>query len=388
MTALLIRLFVRDRNNVTDPRVRSRYGALSGIVGIVMNILLFAAKLMIGMLTASVSIQADAFNNLSDAGSSVISLISFRISAKPADRDHPFGHARMEYVASMIVSFLILLVGAELLKSSVTKIFSGVSRDAFSWIAVLVLGLSVAAKLWLGLFNYRLGKKISSPVMKATATDSLSDAISTAAVLAATLVWRFTSFDPDAYVGAAVALLILISGLRILNETKNKILGEAPVKEVEESIRSLIAGYPAVLGVHDLLIHNYGAGHTIASLHVEVDGKANIFDTHDVIDNIERRINSELGILCTIHMDPIVTDDRQTAQWKQQVTELVSGAYPGASVHDFRVVTGATHTNLIFDVALPFEIREPEKKIREHIQQLVNRDMGPNYFTVITVDHA
>ena len=328
-------MFIKDRDNVKSPAVRRAYGTMVSIVGIITNILLAVFKLVAGMLCGSVSITADAVNNMSDAGSQVISLISFKISAKPADRDHPFGHARIEYVASMIVSFIVLLVGFELLKESVTKIITPMQTE-FSIAIFIILGASVLAKLWLCLFNRQIAKKINSPVMRATAADSLSDAASTAAVLVSALISFFTGFQTDAYMGILVAGMILFAGIKILNETKNSILGSAPDPEVVESVISITKSYPDVLGIHDMVIHNYGAGNTIASLHAEVDGSQNIFETHDMIDNLEKRLYSELGVRATVHMDPIVTDDEKVSALRASTLEAVKEFDQRLTIHDFR----------------------------------------------------
>ena len=385
MTDLLPRLFIRDHLNTENPKVRAAYGTLSGIVGIILNLLLFAGKFIAGTISGSIAVSADAFNNLSDAGSSIVSLVSFRIAAKPADRDHPFGHARIEYIASMIVSFLILLVGFEIVSDSVKKIVSRESTLIFSILAVVILGVSVLAKLWLALFNYRLGKKIGSEVMRATAVDSLSDTLSTFAVLVSTLIFRFSGVDIDAWVGLAVALFIFWAGIRILRETQNSLLGEAPVKEVTDAIAGIVSGYPAILGIHDMMIHSYGPGHTFASFHAEVDGAADVFESHDVIDEVERRICEELSIVCTVHMDPINTDDKLTAELREETAELVKEIDPRITVHDFRIVTGMTHTNLIFDVAVPFELKMTVSEIKDAVAEKI-RTRHENYSAVVTVD--
>ena len=387
MTDLLPRLFIRDHENTASPKVRAAYGTLSGIVGIVVNLLLFAGKFVAGTLSGSIAISADAFNNLSDAGSSIVSLVSFRIAAKPADRDHPFGHARIEYIASMIVSFLILIVGFEIVSDSVKKIISRESSLVFSVLSIVILSVSILAKLWLALFNYRLGKKIGSDVMRATAVDSLSDTVSTTAVLVATLIFRFTGLDIDAWVGLAVALFIFWAGIRILRETQNSLLGEAPVKEVTDAIDAIVSGYPAILGIHDLMIHSYGPGHSFASFHAEVDGADDVYESHDVIDEVERRIRDELSIVCTIHMDPINTDDALTTSLREETAELVREIDPGITIHDFRIVPGVTHTNLIFDVAVPFEVKMTVSEIKDAVSQKV-RERHENYYAVVTVDRS
>ena len=387
MTDLLPRLFIRDYRNTENPKVRAAYGTLSGIVGIILNLLLFAGKFIAGTVSGSIAISADAFNNLSDAGSSIVSLVSFRIAAKPADRDHPFGHARIEYIASMIVSFLILIVGFEIVSDSVKKIISRESSLVFSVLSIVILSVSILAKLWLALFNYRMGKKIGSEVMRATAVDSLSDTVSTTAVLVATLIFRFTGLDIDAWVGLAVALFIFWAGIRILRETQNSLLGEAPVKEVTDAIDAIVSGYPAILGIHDLMIHSYGPGHSFASFHAEVDGADDVYESHDVIDEVERRIRDELSIVCTIHMDPINTDDALTTSLREETAELVREIDPGITIHDFRIVPGVTHTNLIFDVAVPFEVKMTVSEIKDAVSRKV-RERHENYYAVVTVDRS
>ncbi len=387
MTELFSKLFVKDHKSLQNPRVRAAYGTMVSVVGIILNLCLFSAKFLVGTLFGAVSIVADAVNNLSDAGTQILSLISFRISAKPADREHPFGHARMEYVTSMIVSFLVLLIGFELFKESVDKILHPVLPDP-SPIAAAVLVASVLAKLWLAYFNHKIGKKLDSPVMRATTTDSLSDALSTTAVLAAVLVRIFfpsSTLNLDAYIGALVAVMILIAGIKILNETKNSILGEAPSQETVELIRATVEKYPGALGIHDLVVHNYGSGHTIAALHVEVDGKENIFATHDMIDNMEQELRRDHGIEATIHMDPVVTDDQRVTDLKNKVTEAVTEIDERIRIHDFRFVEGVTHSNLIFDVAVPFEVKLTDDEVKCAVADQISR-LDPTYFTVVTVD--
>lgn len=389
MTELLSRIFVKNHRAVEDPRVRSAYGTMVSITGMILNILLFAAKFTVGSLFGSVSITADAVNNLSDAGSQMISLISFRISAKPADREHPFGHARIEYVASMIVSFLILLIGIELLKESVSKILSPELPER-SWVAVGVLGGSVLVKLWIGLFNRKIGKRIDSAVMRATAADSLSDAISTTAVLISTLIlllFPSLNVNLDAYMGVLVAVMILAAGVKILNETKNSILGEAPSDEIIKQITDLVESTPGALGIHDLTVHNYGPGHVIAALHVEVDGKVDVFESHDMIDNIEQALRREYNIEATIHMDPIVTDDELINALRRRVEATVKEIDPGLRIHDFRFVAGATHSNLIFDLLVPYEVKLSNDDIRRAVADKISR-IDPSYFTVVTVDRG
>ncbi len=387
MTDLLSSLFVKNHRQTSDPRVRAAYGTMVSITGIILNLLLFASKFTVGILFGAIAIVADAVNNLSDAGSQIISLISFRISAKPADREHPFGHGRIEYVASMIVAFLVVLIGFELIKESVAKIFDPVLPER-SWISVFVLLASILVKLWLGLFNRKIGKRIDSAVMRATATDSLSDALSTSAVLLSSLLLLLfpeLNWNIDAYMGVIVALLILWAGFRILNEAKNSILGEAPSHEIVHRITETVEKYPDALGIHDMTVHNYGPGRVIAALHIEVDGKKDVFETHDMIDNIEQELRRECGIEATIHMDPIVTDDKQVTALRERVLAELQGIDPTLQIHDFRFVSGATHTNLIFDISVPFEVKLSDEEIRRAASDRISR-IDPTYFAVITVD--
>lgn len=389
MTDLLIKIFVKNYNNPEDVCVRERYGVFSSIVGIVTNIILAGIKLLAGILSFSIAITADALNNLSDAGSSLISFVSFKIAAKPADKEHPFGHARIEYVSSMIVSFLILLVGFELMTSSVSGLINKNGSDLkVTTLTYVILALSIFLKLWLGLFYRKISKKIDSSVVAAAAADSFSDCASTAAVLVSSVIvglsgWWFV----DSIVGLAVSIIIMIAGIKILNETKNSLLGEAPIQEVVDSIKQTVEKYPEVIGMHDLLVHNYGPKTYIVSFHAEVDGSQDIYALHDAIDNIEKEINEDLRILCTIHMDPIVTNDETVNELRNFTAETAKEICPEASIHDFRTVVGQTHTNLIFDLVLPFDINDTPENIIESLKAKVI-EKRPNCFCVITVDRA
>ena len=386
MRKLLTRLFIKNHTDVKNPAVRAAYGTMSGIVGIIVNVLLFVAKFTVGTLSGSIAITADAVNNLSDAGASAISLVTFRISAKPADREHPFGHARIEYVASMIVSLTIVLIGYELFTSSLDKVLHP-STTEFRIAAVVVLVLSICGKLWLGLFNRAQGRQIDSAVLRATGTDSLTDALSTTAVLISLLISKFSGFDTDGYMGIIVAIIIVIAGLKILNDTKNSILGEAPDGETVAAIRNMVAEYPEARGIHDMMIHTYGASVTIASLHIEVDGSGDMFALHDLMDTIEKRLMAEHHILCTVHMDPIITDDERVSTLREQVLSMVRQVNTSLDIHDFRFVEGPTHTNLIFDVVVPYEIKTDPLQIRREIERLIG-EMDGNYFAVITMDRG
>ena len=393
MTNLLIRLFVPDHENVTSPKVRRRYGTVVSVVGVLVNVLLACIKFLAGLLSGSVAILADGVNNLSDAGSSVISFVTFRISAKPADRDHPFGHARIEYVTSMTVAFLILLIGFEFLKESVTGIFHP-QKVEFSILTVVILSVSILGKLWLMLLNRKVGKRINSGIMRAAAADSLSDVLSTSCVLVTVIVSFVVRsfgaelpFPLDSYMGVLVALFILWSGIGILRETKDSILGEAPDPETVEAITRLVMSFPEALGIHDLLVHSYGAGHTMASLHVEVDGAVDVFVSHEAVDAMEQRLFRELGVLASIHLDPIVVGDPIVDEYKAKVTELVAGLYPTLRLHDFRMVKGEKRTNLIFDLEVPFEIKEANSQIACRVQAAV-ADAFEGHFAVVQIDRV
>lgn len=390
MTKLLIKLFVKNHTNKSDETVRQGYGTLSSIVGIVVNFLLAGIKIFAGILSGSVAIIADAFNNLSDSGTSVITLISFKLSSKPADKEHPYGHARIEYIASMIVSFIILLVGAELLLDS-AKTLLGVGEGGeavISNVTIIILSSSIVLKLWLAFFYRFVAKTIDSTVISAASADSFSDSLSTLAVLASSIVIKFTGWSTlDAIVGIAVSIPIIIAGLKILNETKNILLGEGPVDETVDAIEKIIAEYPDIVGIHDLMVHNYGPNKFVASLHAEVDGKKDIYYLHDMIDNAERQINEKLKILCTIHMDPIVTDDENVNELKRFLVDTMKESNLDLPIHDFRVVIGQTHTNMIFDVVLPFDHPLSEDEVKARIAEVV-RAKRNNVYCVITVDRG
>ena len=390
MTKLLTLLFIKDRDNVSNPTVRKKYGSLSSIVGVIVNLILASFKIFAGIISGSVAIIADAFNNLSDSGTSLITLISFKLSSKPADKEHPFGHARIEYIASMVVSFIILLVGAELLIDSGKNLLGiGESKGAeITNVTIIILSVSIILKLWLGLFYRSIAKKINSTVIMAAATDSFSDSFSTIAVLVSSIVIKFTGWDKiDAIVGIGVSIPIIIAGLKILNETKDILLGEGPVDETTEAIENIIAQFPEIIGIHDMMVHNYGPNRFVASLHAEVDGKQDIYYLHDVIDNAERKIKEELGISCTIHLDPVVTDDENVNEHKEFLITTMSECGLNLPIHDFRIVVGQTHTNMIFDVVLPFDHPMSESEVKEKISEAVLKKRS-NVYCVIVVDRG
>lgn len=386
MYDFLIKLFVKDNNNVHDAKVREQYGKLGSITGIIVNIILFVSKFIVGLLFYSISITGDAINNLSDAGSSIISLISFKMSGKPADSKHPFGHARIEYIASFAVSLIILLIGYEFLKTSIDKILNP-GEIEFSLVMIIILGISILLKLWLYRFNIKLGNSINSTVMHATAADSLSDVLSTLIVLISAVLSPMIGFQLDGYMGVVISIFIMISGIKILKETMDIILGQAPSDALTDHIISFIKRYDDVIGIHDLVVHDYGPNRCFASVHVEVDAKADILQSHDLIDNIERDIAQESNIYLVIHLDPIVTDDPFVNKLHDMTKEILESVDKTLTMHDFRVVKGTTHSNLIFDVTVPYECKKEDSKIIDEISSRI-RDIDKRYYAVITIDRS
>lgn len=386
MIALLSRWLIRDHQNMTDPLVRRAYGQLCGIVGIALNVLLFAGKLFAGTLSGSIAITADAFNNLSDAGSSVVTLLGFRLAGRKPDPEHPFGHGRMEYISGLVVAALILLMGVELAKSSFQKILHPEAVE-FSVMAVVILIASIGVKLYMSVYNRRIGKKINSAAMVATGIDSLSDTISTAAVLIAMLVGKFSGLMIDGWVGMLVAIFILYSACRAAMETLNPLLGQAPEEEFVQSIEELVMSHDEVCGIHDLVVHDYGPGRVMLSLHAEVLASGDILELHDVIDGIEMELREKLDCEAVIHMDPIVTDDALTAELRRAMALLVKEVDEQATIHDFRMVMGPSHTNLIFDAVVPFGREKSNAQIEEEIKTKV-RAMKGTYFAVVRVENS
>ena len=387
MTDLLLRLAVKPGEDPKSKHARAAVGKLSGIVGILCNLLLFAGKLTVGTLAASVSITADAMNNLSDATSSIVTLVGFKLAEKPADAEHPYGHARFEYLSGLAVAAMIVVIGFELAKTSVQKILSPTPVE-FSLITAGVLIGSILVKLWLSLFNGRLGSLIDSATLKATAADSRNDVISTAAVLAAALVEHITTWQIDGFVGLAVALFILWSGWGLAKETISPLLGEPADPELRETIADFIQSEPKVLGFHDLMVHDYGPGQRFASLHVEMDKNEDALECHEIIDDLERACYREYDIHLVIHYDPVVANDPAVERMRKLVTAILHVKDPRMSIHDFRMVPGAGHTNLIFDVALPPEMLCQKQEIQTSLETALN-DLGEGkYYTVITFDNA
>lgn len=386
MIELLAKWFIPHRDSMENGALRRAYGTLCGAVGIGLNILLFMGKFFAGQLSGSIAVTADAFNNLSDAGSSAVTLLGFRLAGKKPDTDHPFGHGRIEYISGLIVAGLILLMGVELAKSSFDKILHP-EEVTFSALAVVILAVSVAVKLYMWFYNRRIGGKLRSAAMEATAMDSLSDAAATFAVLLATLIGKWTGLAVDGYVGLLVALFILFSAYKAAKETLSPLLGQAPDPELVQRIRDIVAEHDTVVGIHDLVVHDYGPGRQMVSLHAEVPASGDILALHDVIDNIERELHEKLHVQAVIHMDPIVTDDAEVDALRRQVAELARQVEPRMTVHDLRVVRGTTHTNLVFDAVLPLDAAitpaEAARRIREKVSEL-----DGDYYAVVTVEHS
>lgn len=387
MINALVKHFIKNSEEVHDPAVRQAYGLFSGGVGILLNLILFAGKAFAGLLTGSIAITADAFNNLSDAGSSVVTLIGFRMAGQKADKDHPFGHGRIEYLAGLLVAMVILLVGFELAKSSVEKIFHPEAVD-FDLLSAGILLAAICVKVWMYWFNRTLSRKIDSAAMAATAADSLTDSVATAAVLAGSLVGRFSGLRIDGWIGILVALFILYTGFSAARDTLNPLLGEPPDPELVKDIERTVLAHSEVVGVHDLIIHDYGPGRSMMSMHAEVPQHADILHIHDVIDNIERELGQKFSTVAVIHMDPIATDDPKTQALRRQVGELVQTLSPEATIHDFRITPGPIHTNLIFDLMLPYGMKLSDKEAVEQVTRLVREQVGESYYCVISVDRA
>lgn len=385
MISFLARFFCKPEGR-TPSQLRTAYGILCGAVGIGLNLLLFAGKFFAGTLSGSIAITADAFNNLSDAGSSVVTLLGFRLAGRKPDPEHPFGHGRMEYISGLAVAGLILLMGVELGKSSLKKILSP-EEIVSSPLVLAILAVSVAVKLYMFYYNRSIGRKIKSAAMSATATDSLSDAVSTTAVLMATLVGQFTGLNIDGWAGLLVALFILFSAYKAAKETLSPLLGQTPDPEFVDRIEQIVLSYPEVLNIHDLIVHDYGPGRMMISLHAEVSADGDLLQLHDVIDNAEHRLKKELGCMAVIHMDPIITNDAHTDALRMAVAEKVKSIDPRLTIHDFRTVSGPTHTNLIFDVVVPYDVKLTADEVRRRIGALV-KELDENYFAVVQVDNS
>lgn len=386
MISLLSRLLIKNHKDYENPQVRQSYGMLCGLVGICLNILLFAGKYFAGTLSGSIAIVADSFNNLSDAGSSLVTLLGFRLAGKKPDPAHPYGHGRIEYISGFVVSFLILLMGFELAKSSVAKILHPEPLQA-GWLPALILVASICVKVYMFLYNRAVGRKISSSAMTATATDSLSDSIATTVVLISMVIAHFFRINIDGYAGFLVALFILYAGYSAAKDTLAPLLGQAPDPDFVQRVTEIVMSHPEVIGIHDLVVHDYGPGRKMVTLHTEVDGKGDFFTLHDAIDNIERELTAECGCHATIHMDPIESDNEAVLAMRDKVSELVRRIDPAITIHDFRVVPGKTHTNVIFDAVVPASLPMSEEAVAERIRLLV-ADAYPNHYAVVDIDQS
>ena len=384
MIKFLAKIFIKDSENVTDQRVRSAYGYLCGAVGIVLNILLFVGKFAAGTLSGSVAVTADAFNNLSDAGSSVISLIGFRLASQKPDPHHPFGHGRFEYIASLVISIIIIVMGFELGKSSFEKIVRPEPVE-YSALTFVILAVSILVKLYMFLYNRSTGKRIDSSTMRATAMDSISDAVSTTAVLVSSMIAFFTSVSVDGWMGLAVAAFILFTGFQSAKETVDSLLGAPPEKEFVDEVANIVLSHDGIIGIHDMIVHNYGPGREFVSLHAEVPSDGNMVEIHDTIDNIEHDILQEMGCLATIHMDPVDVRDEFTANVKKRVKEIIEAIDPVITFHDFRMVSGPTHTNVIFDIVVPYGYKLSDEEVVKRISDAIH-ESDENLFAVIEVD--
>ena len=385
MISLLARLFVKTDGR--DPAaVRKAYGILCGAVGIGFNVLLFLGKFFAGTIAGSIAITADAFNNLSDAGSSFVTMLGFQLAGQKPDSDHPFGHGRIEYLSGLAVSMLILLMGFELAKSSLDKILHPEPVDS-SPLVIAILCVSIAVKLYMAFYNHRLGKQLNSAAMEATGADSLSDSVATSAVLLATLVGHFTGWMIDGWCGILVAAFILWSGFNAAKDTIDPLLGTPPTPEFVDEIKNLVMAHPAIVGIHDLIVHDYGPGRVMISLHAEVSASADVLELHDEIDNVEKELQEKLGCHAVIHMDPIVIDDGITQETRKRVADLVRCIDDQISIHDFRMVVGPTHTNVIFDAVVPFGFRLSNSEVASKIQSAV-RTLDGNYFAVVNVEQS
>lgn len=384
MTDLILRIFVRDHKNTEDPAVRDKCGRVAGAVGIVTNFLLFLMKIIVGTVFHSVSVTADAVNNLTDSGSSVVTLIGFKMASKPADEKHPFGHARIEYLSGVIVSFIVIFLGLQLGMSSIEKILTP-EENALPPVALVVLVISILAKLWQCLFYRKVGRMIKSESVEATSKDSRNDVIATSVVLLGAVITMLTGVNLDGYMGAAVALFIVFSGVQLTISTADPLLGQAPEGELVQTITEKMLSYPGIIGMHDLAVHNYGVGRCFASAHCEVDAKNDILVSHDLIDNIERDFSRDLGIHMVIHLDPVIVGDARTDALHRKVQSLVTALYPTVTIHDFRVIWGVTHSNIVFDAAVPFAVKDSDAVITQKLEAEIQK-LDPDYRTVVTID--
>ncbi len=386
MTGLLVKLFVKNNEDILNPRVREAYGLLSGGVGIGCNIFLCIIKFIAGLLTSSISITADAFNNLSDAGSSIVTFIGFKLAGKPADNEHPYGHGRYEYISGLVIAAVIIVMGFELLKTSVEKIIHPEPVE-FSIASVIILIISIGIKLWMNLFNRKLGKKLDSSPMLATAADSLNDCIATAVVLISLFVSHFANVNIDGIAGALVALFVLWAGWNAAKDTLEPLLGQAPDPAFVKGIEEQILSHKGIIGIHDMHVHDYGPGRVFVSLHAEIPCDMNVMEAHDVIDNAEAQIHEMFKCEISIHMDPIAVNDEKTNRLKKLVLDIIKPLDERLTIHDFRITDGPLRTNLIFDIVLPFDFKMTDSETTEYITSELKK-LNEKYYAVIHVDKA
>ena len=385
MTGLLVRLFVKEPEKTDDRKVRAAYGMMSSIVGVVLNVLLFGMKMTIGLLINSISVTADAVNNLSDAGSSIISFIGVKLAKRPADQEHPFGHGRIEYIAAFVIAVVILIVAFSLFQDSLDKVFHP-QPISFDWVMIVILSLSVLVKLWLAVFNKRLSKKINSNIMRAASTDSFNDVIVTSATILSIIIGHVLSVNIDGWMGIAVSAFVFYSGFDIAKTALMPLLGEAADREVFDRITKKVESYEGIVGTHDLIAHNYGPTHTMATIHAEVPNNSDLEEIHETIDRIERDVLRDLGIFLVIHMDPVEIDDEMVLEKKRMVDECIKGLEPNATIHDFRVVNGENDVNFIFDLVVPYSYSEKdEEDLLEQLVERINQE-DKSYHCVVTIE--
>ena len=386
MRKFLIKTFIKDYENTKDPEIRTKYGKLAGIVGIVTNLILCVSKIVIGLLVNSIAVIADGVNNLTDTASSAITLIGFKLSSKPEDVEHPYGHARFEYLTGMVVSLLIIVLGIKLLTTSVDKVINP-DPLLFSPVTVPVLILAIGIKVWQAMFNLRTGEEIQSTTLKATGMDSRNDVIATGAVLISVLIAKFTGLQLDGYMGCIVALFIICSGIHLIRETSSPLLGKAPEPELVKEIEERICSEQGVLGIHDLVVHDYGPGRIFVSVHVEVDAHGDLIQSHDMIDNIERAISGDLKLQLVVHMDPLETQDPLTNELKDKISEILANLDGVVGFHDLRIVAGYTHSNIVFDIVISPECRLTENHIRDYVEEKI-RQLDKTYYVVVNFDKS
>ncbi len=386
MISLLAGWFIKDREKVSDKRVREAYGVLGSMVGLVLNILLFIGKFLAGIISGSIAVLADAFNNLSDGASSIITLVGFKLAGKKADRSHPFGHGRFEYVSGLVVAFLIVYMGLELVRSSIGKIISG-ERVESSWLVVGILLASILIKGYMAFYNLRIGRKIKSTSMRAAGIDSLSDMAATFVVLLATVFGQYVNFCLDGYCGLLVAVFILWAGIGAIRDTINPLLGTKPDTELVEEIEQFVLSHEGIIGMHDMMIHDYGPGHMMISLHAEVSGDTDVFGLHDLIDKIETELEESLGCEAVIHMDPIEANNRIVMEMREKIKQRIKELDPVFDIHDFRMVQGATRTNLIFDVVIPQGYPMKDSAVEEQVKKVISQ-INKNYHAVIKIEKS